>query len=149
GAQGVAAAARGGLREPAAGARRSRRLVSAAAVAIDAGELPLGGGLLALLRPALDALAPGSVVALRSSHPGLRQDLPSWCRVERHEYLGCEHDTDGHDRHLIRRGRFGVLQVTDTEPPDEADPATGFAPRGARVEPGGPPYPVTLTRRAL
>jgi TusA-related sulfurtransferase len=123
--------------------------VSAGAVAIDGGELPLGGGLLALLRPALDALEPGGVVALRSSQPGVRQDLPSWCRVERHEYLGCERDADGRDRHLIRRGRFGVPRATDDAPPAEADPATGFAPRGARVEPGGPPYPVTLTRRAL
>jgi TusA-related sulfurtransferase len=124
-------------------------LVSAGAVAIDGGELPLGGGLLALLRPALDALEPGGVVALRSAHAGVRQDLPSWCRVERHEYLGCERDADGCDRHLIRRGRFGVPRPTDEAPPDEADPSTGFAPRGARVEPGGPLYPVTLTRLAL
>ncbi|HEX8954603.1 MAG TPA: ferritin-like domain-containing protein [Polyangia bacterium] len=123
--------------------------MSAGAIAIDGGELPLGGGLLALLRPALDALAPGGVVALRSAQPGVRQDLPSWCRAERHEYLGCERDADGRDRHLIRRGRFGVPRATDEAPPAEADPATGFAPRGARVEPGGPPHPVTLTRRAL
>jgi len=122
--------------------------VSAGAVAIDGGALPLGGGLLALLRPALDALAPGGVVALRSAQPGVRQDLPSWCRVERHEYLGCERDADGRDRHLIRRGSLGVPRATDAAPPAEADPATGFAPRGARVEPGGPPYPVTIVRRA-
>jgi TusA-related sulfurtransferase len=123
--------------------------VSAGAIAIDGGELPLGGGLLALLRPALDALAPGGVIALVSAHAGVRQDLPSWCRVERHDYLGCERDADGRDRHLIGRGRFGVPRATDEETPAEADPATGFAPRGARVEPGGPAYPVTLTRRAL
>ena len=122
--------------------------MSAGAVAVDGGALPLGGGLLALLRPALDALEPGGVVALRSSQPGVRQDLPSWCRVERHEYLGCERDADGRDRHLIRRGRFGVPRATDDAPPAEADPRTGFAPRGARVEAGGPPYPVTLVRRA-
>jgi len=120
--------------------------VSAAALAIDGGDLPLGGGLLALLRPALLVMTPGGVVALRSTSPGLRQDLPSWCRLERHEYLGCEPDTDGRDRHLIRRGSFGVPQATSDDPTD-ADPHTGFAPRGALVEPGGPPYPVTLTQR--
>jgi hypothetical protein len=120
--------------------------VNAAAIAIDGGELPLGGGLLALVRPALLMLAPGGVVALRSSSPGVRHDLPAWCRVERHEYLGCERDADGRDRHLIRRGAFGVPRATSDEPAD-ADPHTGFAPRGALVEPGGPPYPVTLTRR--
>jgi hypothetical protein len=31
--------------------------------------------------------------------------------------------------------------------PDTANAATGFAPRGARVEPGGPSYPFTLVER--
>ena len=31
--------------------------------------------------------------------------------------------------------------------PSHADPITGFAPRGARVEPGGPSYPFTLNKR--
>jgi hypothetical protein len=34
------------------------------AVAIDAGDLPMGGGLLALVRPALALLQPGGVLAL-------------------------------------------------------------------------------------
>jgi hypothetical protein len=59
----------------------------AAALALDGGALPLGGGLLALLRPALELLAPGGVVALRSTSAGAAQDLPSWCRLERHDYL--------------------------------------------------------------
>ncbi len=121
--------------------------MKAAAAAIDGGPLPLGGGLLAILRPALDALAPGGVVALRSAEPGLRQDLPSWCRLERHEYLGCEPQEDGSDRHLVARGALGVPRPTEEEPPARADPHTGFAPRGARVEPGGPRYPYTLLER--
>jgi hypothetical protein len=66
--------------------------------------------------------------------------------VERHEYLGCTPDADGRDRHLVRRGAFGVPRPS-ADDPAEADPHTGFAPRGALVEPGGPAYPVTLTRR--
>ena len=71
-------------------ARRAER-ARAAAVAIDGGDLPLGGGLLALLRPALRPAGAGRrarralVVAGRA-----RRTCPSWCRVERHEYLGCE-----------------------------------------------------------
>jgi TusA-related sulfurtransferase len=123
------------------------RTTGIAALSVDGGALALGGGLLAILRPALDAVEPGGVVALASSNPGVLEDLPAWCRLERHEYLGCEKSA-GHDRHLISRGASGVSRPTSSEPPIEADPHTGFAPRGAQVEPGGPPYPFTLTRRA-
>jgi hypothetical protein len=39
--------------------------------------------------------------------------------------------------------------TADTPLPATADPFTGFAPRGARVEPGGPAYPFTLNEREL
>ena len=47
-------------------------------VAVDGGDLPLGGGLFALLRPALSLLPPGGQLALLSSAPSVAQDLPSW-----------------------------------------------------------------------
>ncbi len=139
-----------------------------AAIAVDCGELPLGGGLLALVRPALDALEQGGMLAVLSRSEGVRVDLPSWCRVERHEYLGVEKVSDGIDRHLIARSEFSVplqppniegrltsregrltaADVFEAAPlPAIADPFTGFAPRGARVEPGGPGYPFTLNER--
>jgi len=138
-----------------------------AVLALDCGELPLGGGLLSLVRPALNELEPGGLLALLSRSTSVREDLPSWCRVERHEYLGYETIAAGIDRHLIARGDFyiplqtakesrltpregkltasDVLQVSPLPP--TADPFTGFAPRGARVEPGGPTYPFTLNER--
>src|SRR4051812_29647710 len=93
--------------------------MNAGVAAIDAGALPLGGGLLALVRPALDLVEPGGVVAVLSSSRAVREDLPAWCRVERHGYLGCEALPDGRDRHLIERGTLSV-------------------PRGAREQPGAP-----------
>ena len=139
-----------------------------AAIAIEGGELPLGGGLLALVRPAFDALERGGMLAVLSRSDSVREDLPSWCRAERHEYLGVEKLSDGIDRHLIARSEFSVpLQpnnegrltprtgrltasdVIEVAPlPASSDPFTGFAPRGARVEPGGPEYPFTLNQRA-
>lgn len=113
---------------------------TAGAVAIDGGELPLGGGLLALLRPALDRVPPGGVIALLSSSRSVNEDLISWCRAERHRHLESTQISDGKWRHLIERGRFGVARI----PEDPTDPFTGFAPRGARVEPGGPAYPFTV-----
>ncbi|MGI9168436.1 MAG: ferritin-like domain-containing protein [Pyrinomonadaceae bacterium] len=137
-------------------------------MAVDGGELTLGGGLLALVRPALDALQPGGILAVLSRSVSVREDLPSWCRAGRHEYLGVEETADGLDRHLIVRGAFSVPRETSKangslKPrdrrltaadlleaavlPPSADPVTGFAPRGARVEPGGPSYPFTLNER--
>ena len=40
-----------------------------AAVAVDGGDLPLGGGLLALVRPALGLLEPGGVLSLFGKKP--------------------------------------------------------------------------------
>jgi TusA-related sulfurtransferase len=140
---------------------------SLAAVAVDAGDLPLGGGLLALVRPALERLEPGGVLAVLSSSAAVREDLPSWCRVERCGYLGVEPMADGRDRHLVERspavvappppsdmplpiqdGRLLAADVLAAAPmPARARPETGFAPRGAAVEPGGPAYPFSLLER--
>ncbi len=162
---------------------------STIAVAIDAGDLPMGGGLMALVRPALLLLEPGGVLAINSCHDSLQDDLSVWCRIKQHEYLGHEPapmagasgTTEGsgcHDssvgkpkptvRHLIRRGDLSVPQgsretnmrleavngrlsaeaVLSAVPmPETADPRTGFAPRGAQVEPGGPRYPFDLLDR--
>lgn len=142
--------------------------LSSAAVAIDGGELTIGGGLLALVRPTLDVLEPGGVLAVLSHSAAAREDLPSWCRAERHAYLGRETIADGTDRHLIARGTFSVprgareeslsIEGRDGRPtsaamlsavpmPAQASVDTGFAPRGARVEPGGPAYPFSLVER--
>lgn len=120
----------------------------AGAVAIDGGELPLGGGLLALVRPALTLLEPGGVLAVLSRSRSAADDLESWCRAERHEYLGAEPLGDGATRHLVRRGRFGAQRVGLAEElPPRADASTGFAPHGSVVERGGPVYPFDLVER--
>ena len=80
-----------------------------AVMAVDCGELPLGGGLLAIVRPALSELSPGGMLAVLSRADSVREDLPSWCRAERHEYLGVETISGGIDRHLIARGEFSVF----------------------------------------
>jgi TusA-related sulfurtransferase len=136
-------------------------------MAVDGGELSLAGGLLALIRPALSLLGEGGVLALLSRNPDVDHDLPSWCRAERHEYLGAEPSGGGGQRHLIGRGRFALRGAGTTEPellpvqeplttsaflaaspmPEHADPATGFAPRGVFVESGGPVYPFDLVER--
>lgn len=141
---------------------------SASTAAIETGDLAISNGLSALLRPALDLVAPGGEVSVLSSSRALVQDMPAWCRAERHEHLGVEEIGEGRWLHRIARGAFGVPRgdaesgvrlerlggrVTAAEMlravpfPKRADPTSGFAPRGARVEPGGPTYPFSLVER--
>ena len=122
--------------------------MTAAAIAIDGGDLSLGGGLLALVRPALTLLEPDGVLAILSRSPSTSADLASWCRAESHEYLGAEDAGDGTTRHLVKRGRFGVQRAASSdELPERADAMSGFAPHGSVVEPGGPRYPFDLLER--
>jgi len=81
----VGRAARVGIPEPSGGSHRRWRAMSSpgasstAAVAVDGGDLPLGGGLLALVRPALELLEPGGVLAILSRARPVAEDLPAWC----------------------------------------------------------------------
>jgi hypothetical protein len=105
------------------------------------------------------------VVAIAASAQ-VGDDLPAWCRLERHEHLGRSPLPDGRHHHLIRRGPHGPQPARPPAaaldparpprtadllafcpPPEYADPHSGFAPRGASVEPGGPAFPFTLLAR--
>lgn len=147
--------------------------VPLAAAAVHAGDLGFGEGLLALVRPALARIEPGGVLAVLSTDPAVAQDLSTWCRLQHHDYLGCEAlpieaPKNRVERHLIARGPLGIprgkreavlslplrdgairaADVLEAVPmPERADRSTGFAPRGAQVEPGGPDYPFALLER--
>jgi len=157
----------GGAARPASGPP-APGAATAGAVAVDVGDLPLGGGALAIVRPALDLAAAGGVVTVLAAAASFAEDVASWCRAERHAYLGSEALPGGRTAHRIARGPLGVptgphetglalrradgtflaADVLAAVPfPPRAEPTTGFAPRGARVEPGGPPYPVDLLER--
>ena len=142
------------------------QLPTAGAIAIDGGDLPLGGGVLALLRPALSRVEDGGIVALLSSSTTLHQDLSSWCRAERHAYLGERCLADGRYEHFIQRRSVRHVPVNGARPlewkgeypttvdvvsaspfPARADGSSGFAPRGAEPEPGGRVHSFALTER--
>jgi TusA-related sulfurtransferase len=120
--------------------------MTVAVAAVQGGDLSLAEGLLAVVRPALEALEPGGVLTVLSASSAAAADLPSWCRAEGHEYLGGDETAPGQTTHRIRRGTPPAV-ATDAGPPARADATTGFAPRGARVEPGGPRYPFDLLER--
>lgn len=140
---------------------------------IEGGRLGLGTGLLMLLREQLEPLPVRAVVGLRSSDPALAHDLPAWCRIMGHEFLGQEAGPQT-TTYFVRKGNVKFVAATETpdwgirlplrgtgelhtrdwmvgrigQVPDHAETTTGFAPRGAVVEPGAPAFDFTINERS-
>jgi hypothetical protein len=92
----------------------------------------------------------GAVLAVLSDNPEVRDDLPAWCRLERHGYGGVERDAQGLDRHLIVRGphpRWNRSLEDLTNWPARVEASTGLAPRGAWAETGSPASPFSALDR--
>ena len=143
------------------------------AAVVEGGSLELGNGLLMLLREALEPLPPEAVLAVRSTHPTVAHDLPAWCRIMAHTYLGAAGEAEGtvyylrkspfRDVAAVERPDWGVrmprreageLHTGDwmvgrvEQVPEQAPTTTGFAPRGAVVEQGAPAFDFTINERS-
>lgn len=57
---------------------------------LDAGSGGCEEGALLKLRDTMRGLDAGQVLEVRSTDPGVREDLPAWCRLTGHEFLGSE-----------------------------------------------------------
>ena len=51
----------------------------------------------------LGDVAVGEVVAVASTDPAARHDVPAWCRMREQEYVGEDAAADGTPRFLVRR----------------------------------------------
>ncbi|MCD8511551.1 MAG: OsmC family protein [Bacillus sp. (in: Bacteria)] len=56
----------------------------------DGGDLDCGSGLLLIIKKTMDPLEPGQVLEVRSRERTVADDLPAWCRMVKHEFLGSE-----------------------------------------------------------
>lgn len=70
----------------------------------DGGDLDCGSGLSLLIRENMLKVPVGGVMEMRSRDATVKDDLPPWCRLASHEYLGHQ-DDDGFTRYFIRRGQ--------------------------------------------
>jgi uncharacterized OsmC-like protein/TusA-related sulfurtransferase len=70
----------------------------------DGGDLDCGSGLALLLREHISQLAVGGVLEMRSREPTVADDLPPWCRMTGHEYLGSVPEADC-VRYFVQRGQ--------------------------------------------
>lgn len=73
----------------------------------DGGDLDCGSGLILLIREAMRGVPVDGILEMRSRERTVSDDLPPWCRMSGHEYLG-KLEGDGFTRYFVRKG--GVVQ---------------------------------------
>ena len=78
----------------------------------DGGDLEVATGLLMILRGAMDRVPAAGVLEIHSREPGVAADLPSWCRMTGHDYLGSA-PSDGFTRYFVRRSSQAILGTPD------------------------------------
>lgn len=69
----------------------------------DGGDLDCGSGLILLIRENMLQVPVKEILEMRSREPTVADDLPPWCRMAGHEYLGKLAVT-GFTRYFVRRG---------------------------------------------
>lgn len=77
----------------------------------DGGDLDCGSGLSLLIRENMLKVPVGGVMEMRSRDATVKDDLPPWCRLASHQYLGHK-EGDEYTRYFIRRGQARVESET-------------------------------------
>lgn len=72
-------------------------------VIFDGGDLDCGSGLILLIREHMLKTPVDGILEMRSREPTVADDLPPWCRMAGHAYLG-KITGEGCTRYFIRRG---------------------------------------------
>ncbi|WP_051822221.1 sulfurtransferase TusA family protein [Desulfonatronum thiodismutans] len=81
----------------------------------DGGDLDCGSGLILLIRENMLQTPVGQILEMRSREPTVNDDLPPWCRMAGHEYLG-RLEGPGYARYFLRRG---APKTDQTAPSDD------------------------------
>jgi hypothetical protein len=112
---------------------------------LDLEDLALHEGATVLLRRALAQLHAGDWFEVRGDSAQLAEQLAAWCRKEGHR---CEPKLGVAGVYRIQSGGLvPSIATSRTQVCEKADPAWGLAPRGARVESGGPDFGFTLREK--
>lgn len=80
----------------------------------DGGDLDCGSGLLLIIKKAMDPLIHGEILEVRSRESSVAEDLPAWCRMVNHLYLGSELGNNT-TRYFIRKGSNQAELEVDLE----------------------------------
>lgn len=68
----------------------------------DGGDLDCGSGLLLIIKKSMDVLETGQVLEIRSRERSVAEDLPAWCRMVNHDFLGVQ-PFDGFISYFVRK----------------------------------------------
>jgi uncharacterized OsmC-like protein/TusA-related sulfurtransferase len=68
----------------------------------EGGDLDCGSGLVLLIRESMQKVPVGGIMEMRSREPSVCEDLPPWCRMVGHDYLGII-GTPKQARYFIRK----------------------------------------------
>lgn len=90
----------------------------------DGGDLDCGSGLILLIREQMLKTPVDGILEMRSREPTVADDLPPWCRMAGHAYLG-QTSGDGFTRYFVRRGQ-GAQQDEEALRKDKEE-AKGYA----------------------
>jgi TusA-related sulfurtransferase/uncharacterized OsmC-like protein len=74
----------------------------------EGGDMDCGSGLLLVIRDALRAVPSGGVLEVRSREGSVREDLPAWCRMTGHAFLGDRPAGASGTAYLLRRAAAGA-----------------------------------------
>jgi TusA-related sulfurtransferase len=108
-------------------------------------DLGIHEGANVLLRRALKALAPGEWLEVVGDSEGLSDHLSGWCRKEGH---ALESVLGARTTYRIQASVAApVVSVSRQQVAEVAEPSWGLAPRGARIESGGPEFAFTLRQK--
>ncbi|MEO7745840.1 MAG: sulfurtransferase TusA family protein [Actinomycetota bacterium] len=94
----------------------------------DGGDLACGELLLGLLR-ALSRVADGTAVRVIATDPAAPIDIPAWCHLTGHQYLGAGSHSDGRACYHLRYSE-GARRTRPGRPwhLDDAEPGVGHDP---------------------
>ncbi len=136
---------------------------------LDLGDWSAGADLFLLLKNALQRMEQGQLLEVLSTNTHIKDDLQSWCRLNRHAFLMAL-DAGDHYRYLIRNNPIKALEQPDWgiklplrkgdrldirdwfegragQLQEQAPAYVGFVPRGAVAEPGVPDFGFTLNQK--
>jgi uncharacterized OsmC-like protein/TusA-related sulfurtransferase len=81
----------------------------------DGGDLDCGSGLLLIIRNAMQPLAPGGILEVRSREVSVKEDLPAWCRLVGHTLMTVQPGEGTYTHYYVRKQQADEALQADVD----------------------------------